>query len=304
MNQKNSHIIKKFDEKYQQWLSSIRKENKKKRKIVGNPKPILKWAGGKRQLLQQIHENLPSHFNRYFEPFVGGGAVFFYLLPEKAVLIDNNPVLMNVYKVIQTSVQELIDDLEKHRNEKEYYYKVRKKDRQSEFSEMSTIEKASRMIFLNKTCYNGLFRVNKKGQFNVPFGRYKNPNYCDKENLLAVHRLLQNVELYTESFEKVLAMAKPNDFIYFDPPYVHISDTANFTSYTKDDFGLDDQEKLAQTFDTLDKRGCYVLLSNSHCDYILNRYQKYEIVLVKAKPAINSDASKRGFIKEVLIKNY
>lgn len=298
------HGIKENTTDFKRWVEKIRMDNRKKQKIKDIPKPVLKWAGGKRQLLPQISNLLPSKYNNYIEPFVGGGALFFYLMPENATLIDNNPILINVYQVIQNSVSELIDSLKKHRNEKEYYYNVRKLDRQSSFADLSEIEKASRTIFLNKTCYNGLYRVNSKGQFNVPFGRYKNPKYLDKRNLLAVHRLLQNVTLINDSFEKVLELAKTNDFIYFDPPYVPISDTANFTSYTKEDFSLKDQENLARVFKKLDERGCYVLLSNSYCDFILEQYQDYEIVPVKAKRAINSNAKKRGYIKEVLIRNY
>ena len=181
---------------------------------------------------------------------------------------------------------------------------VRNFDRAVEFNEWTDIEKASRIMFMNKCCFNGLYRVNSKGQFNVPFGKYKNPNFRNKENLIAVHKSLQNVEVLNGPFQKCLEFAGKDDFLYFDPPYVPISDTANFTSYTKHNFGLDDQKELYNTFKELHEKGCYVMLSNSYCDFILDLYEEFNIHTLKAKRAINSDASKRGEIKEVLILNY
>ncbi|WP_457558425.1 DNA adenine methylase [Candidatus Harpocratesius sp.] len=285
-------------------LIEKRIKNRKFKKIVGNPHPFLKWAGGKRQLIEQYDEFIPNDIEEYIEPFVGGGAMFFYLLPDFAILIDNNPVLINSYKIIKNNVNELLKLLEKHENNSEYYYKIRSLDRHPDFDKLSDIEKASRTIYLNRCCYNGLYRVNKKGQFNVPFGRYKNPIFCDKENLLAVHQSLQNVELICDSFEKVTEFATENSFIYMDPPYVPISDTASFTSYTKEDFGKEQQIKLKKVFETLDKKGSKVMLSNSYCEFILDLYEKYEIKIVYATRAINSNANKRGKIKEILILNY
>ncbi len=286
------------------WRAKIRNKNHEEQKIASIPKPFLKWAGGKRQLLKVLAQNLPKEYNTYYEPFVGGGALFFYLLPDNAMLFDNNPILMNVYQVIQRSVDELIQLLQEHRNEKEYFYSIRKMDRNGQFQTLSPIEKASRTIFLNKTCFNGLYRVNSRGEFNVPFGRYKNPNYCDIPNLEAVHKALQNISLQVGSFEKVLDFAEKGDFVYFDPPYVPLSKTANFTSYTKEDFAMEDQQRLVEVFNELDQRGCKVLLSNSYSDFVLDKFQQYEIIPVDAKRAINSDASKRGYIKEALIRNY
>jgi len=197
-----------------------------------------------------------------------------------------------------------MDSLKKHKNDKEYYYNIRGVDRTPEFKEWTDVEKASRIMFMNKCCFNGLYRVNSKGQFNVPFGSYKNPNFCDDENLLAVQKSLKNVQIINNSFQECLKYAEEGDFIYFDPPYVPISDSANFTSYTKDNFGLEDQQKLYETFEILNERGCSVMLSNSYCDFILDLYQGFNISTLKAKRAINSDATKRGAIKEVLVTNY
>ncbi|NVM56227.1 MAG: Dam family site-specific DNA-(adenine-N6)-methyltransferase, partial [Candidatus Helarchaeota archaeon] len=198
--------------------------------MFGVPYPFLKWAGGKRQLLNKLDKYFPNHFEKYIEPFMGGGAVFFYLLPERTILIDNNEELINSFKVIQKQLEELILSLKKHRNEKEYFYKIRNVDRNlEEFSKWSNVERASRTIYLNRCCFNGLYRVNSKGHFNVPFGKYKNPKFCDEKNLRAVNLVSKNVKLLNASFEKCLDFAEKGDFIYLDPPYHPLSETANFT---------------------------------------------------------------------------
>jgi len=286
------------------FLKEKRILNKLNKTIVGAPYPFLKWAGGKRQLLNKFSEYFPGNFKNYIEPFVGGGAVFFYLLPNSAILIDNNEELINCYKIIQNQVEELILSLKQHRNEKEYYYQIRNIDRnRQEFSKWSNIERASRTIYLNKCCFNGLYRVNNKGQFNVPFGEYTNPKFCDEKNLKAVSSVLKNVQIMNSSFEKCLDFAEKDDFIYFDPPYVPISETASFTSYTKDNFGPEDQRKLFRVFKELDERRCKIILSNSYCEFILDLYRDYHIEIIEANRAINSDGTKRGKIKEVLIFN-
>jgi len=282
-----------------------REQNRKAKTIVDVPKPFLKWAGGKRQLISQMDPLFPKNFNKYIEPFVGGGAIFFYLLPKRAILMDINQELINVYNVIKNNIKALIKSLKKHVNKREYYYKIRNLDREpSIYENLSNVEKASRTIYLNRCCYNGLYRVNSKGQFNVPFGRYKNPQFCDEKNLIAVHKALKNVEIVNASFEKCLDFAEKNDFIYLDPPYVPISNSSNFTSYTKDSFGREDQIKLYHIFKALDERGCKVMLSNSYNEFILNLYKDYKIKILQAKRAINSDAKKRGEIKELLITNF
>ncbi len=276
----------------------------KKKTIVDVPKPFLKWVGGKRQLILQMNDYFPKEFNKYIEPFVGGGAIFFYLLPETAILIDVNKELINTYNIIKNNVSELIKSLKNHKNEKDYYYEVRSKDRNpEEYNKLSDVNKASRTIYLNRCCFNGLYRVNSKGQFNVPFGKYKNPKFCDEENLVAIHKALQNALLINDSFEKCLDFAEKGDFIYFDPPYVPISSSANFTSYTKGNFGKEDQIRLFNVYKNLDERGCKVMLSNSYSDFILDLYKDYQINILYAKRAINSDGSKRGEIKELLITN-
>lgn len=282
-----------------------RRQNKKVKKIVGVPHPFIKWAGGKKQLLEQINKYLPKKFNKYLEPFVGGGALFFYLLPNKAILIDNNEELINCYRVIKNKIGELINSLKKHKNIKDYFYKIRSIDRiPEEFKKLTDVERASRIIFLNRCCFNGLYRVNSKGEFNVPFGKYENPKFCDEENLLAVNTVIKDIQIINGDFKECLELAEKDDFIYFDPPYQPVSTTANFTSYTKENFNKEDQVRLFKVYEELDNRGCKVMLSNSYNDFILDLYKKYDLKTVYAKRAINSDASGRGQIKEVLIINY
>ena len=279
---------------------------KKVRNLMSEkPHPFLKWAGGKRQLISQMKKYFPRNCNRYIEPFIGGGAVFFYMKPKFSIIIDINEELINCYKVIKTNVKELIELLGNHKNEKDYYYSIRALDRDEEkFSKLSNIEKASRMIYLNRCCYNGLYRVNSKGEFNVPFGKYNNPNFCDEENLLAVSKALENVSIIHGSFEICLDYAEKGDFVYFDPPYHPISKTSSFTSYTKENFGRDSQQKLFYVFKKLDERDCKLMLSNSYNDYIKNLYNEYKIIKLNARRAINSNAAKRGNINELLILNY
>jgi len=268
------------------------------------PHPFVKWAGGKRQLIPKMEKYIPNEYKKYIEPFIGGGALFFHLNPPEAILIDNNKELINCYNVIKANLDELVVSLKKHKNNKEYYYEVREADRNlTEFSNWSDVERASRTIYMNRCCYNGLYRVNSKGFFNVPFGRYKNPRFCDEENLKAVHEALQTAEIIWGDFEDCLNYANKGDFIYFDPPYHPLSETANFTSYTKDNFGKESQERLFKVFDELNNRGCKLLLSNSYNKFIIELYKDYKIIILNAKRAINSNPDKRGEIKEVLVLN-
>ncbi len=279
---------------------------KQNRNIINNlPHPFLKWAGGKRQLISQMNKYFPKNFNKYIEPFLGGGAVLFYLKPDFSIIIDINKDLINCYKVIKNNVKDLIDLLKTQKNEKSYYYKIRALDRDEEkFIKLSNIEKASRIIYLNRCCYNGLYRVNSKGQFNVPFGKYKNPNFCDEENLIAVSKVLENVKIIHGSFDTCLDYAEKDDFIYFDPPYYPISKTSSFTSYTKENFGENSQQKLFNVFKRLDERDCKLMLSNSYSEYIKNLYKDYKIITLDARRAINCNAEKRGNINVLLILNY
>ncbi|MFX3619543.1 MAG: DNA adenine methylase [Sporolactobacillus sp.] len=270
--------------------------------------PFLKWAGGKRQLLPEIRKYIPEKFNTYYEPFVGAGAVLFDIQPKKAVINDINLDLINTYRTILAHVDELIDDLKKHKNEKDYFYTIRDLDRQDVFTNMSPIEKSSRLIYLNKTCYNGLFRVNSRGQFNVPFGKYKNPQIINERVIRAVHDYLASSEItfLCEDFESVVAQAKANDFVYFDPPYDPVSDTSSFTGYSLGGFDREKQVKLRDTAVHLNEKGCKVLLSNSATDFIRDIYgaKGFHIETVSATRSINSISAKRGKIDEVLVMNY
>jgi len=269
-------------------------------------RPFLKWAGGKRRLLSEIRRYVPEKFNTYFEPFLGAGAVLFNLQPAKAVVNDINSELINVYEVIRTDVAALITDLAKHKNEKEYYYQLRDIDRTEGFFSLSPVERASRIIFLNKTCYNGLFRVNSQGHFNVPFGAYKNPKIVDEPVLQAIRQYLVNsdIAILNTDFETALAQATKDDFIYLDPPYEPVSHTASFTGYSLNGFGRDQQIRLKRVFDNLSMRGCKILLSNSATPFIRELYKDYTIVTISASRAINSNALKRGKIAEILVMNH
>ena len=266
-----------------------------------SPKPPVKWAGGKSKLIPQFEPLFPKkEFTLYAEPFVGGGAVFFHLLPEESILIDDNEELINFYLVVRDNLEELLNDLRKHRNTKEYYYSVRAMDP----SELSPVERASRFLYLNKTAYNGLWRVNSQGKHNVPFGRYKNPKIADEANLRLVSQALRKANLLCDDFSRVLDFAKEGMFVYLDPPYHPLSDTASFTSYTADAFGASDQERLAGVFRELDRRGCLVMLSNSDTPFVRSLYPGYDIQVVYAPRAINCRADRRGPVTELVIRNY
>ncbi len=267
------------------------------------PKPFVKWAGGKRQLVDILLSNVPPSFNRYFEPFVGGGALLFELQPQKAVISDINEELINAYKVIKDNVEELINSLKKHKNTKEYYYAIRAINPKT----LTPVERASRFIYLNKTCFNGLYRENSKGQFNVPFGKYKNPKICDEENLRAVSEFLNKIEIVILNcdYKETCEMAKSEDFVYLDPPYYPISKTASFTKYNKNGFSEEDQIELSEIFKDLDRKGCYVMLSNSNTEFIKKLYANYRIQEIKANRFINCKANRRGKSNiEVLITNF
>ncbi len=268
-------------------------------------KPIIKWVGGKRQLINEIKEYMPKEFGRYFEPFVGGGALFFELGLEGSFINDYNEELTNLYRVIKSKPDKLIDDLKKHINSSKYYYEIRALDRNREaFAQLSDIQRASRFIYLNKSGFNGLYRVNKKGEYNVPYGRYKNPKYLDEENIKSVSRLLQSTTITNGDFEIIKDHIKAKDFIYLDPPYAPLSKSSNFTSYTDKGFDNDMQFRLKELCDYIDSIGAYFMLSNSYASFVLDLYSSYDIKIVKANRAINCQASSRGKISEVLVINY
>ncbi len=283
--------------------------------ISRNCHPFIKWAGGKSRLITQIKYFLPKHFNNYFEPFLGSGALFFYLInlgkinKKSAIqLSDINVELINTYKTIKCSLTELINQLQQ--NEKEYlndpqnfYYKLR-----NENSEFNRIKKSARFITLNKTCYNGLYRVNKKGFFNVPFGRYNNPNICDIDNLTKVNKILNSTNTTIENYDyqKILPKVTKDDFIYIDPPYHPLTETAKFTNYTSFGFDTFQQKRLANFFNELDRRKCKIILSNSDTIFIRDLYSSFKenIISLKALRSINSNSEKRKNHKELIIKNF
>ncbi|MGI6525045.1 MAG: DNA adenine methylase [Bdellovibrionota bacterium] len=269
-----------------------------------SPRPFIKWAGGKKQLLKILKGLAPSNFNRYFEPFVGGGALFFELQPKNAYLSDINGELINAYTAVRDNCKKLCQALKKHKGGEEYYYEIRNADRRPSYNRWHSVSKASRLIYLNKNCYNGLYRVNSLGQFNVPFGRYKNPKWLDEDNLQACSIALKDTHLKVASFESVLKKAEKGDFVYFDPPYAPLSATSNFTTYNPNGFGQDEQLRLRDVCVELDKRGVKWMLSNSAAPLIMELYKGFNIYKVKAARVINSKGSGRGKITEVLITNY
>ncbi len=282
-------------------------------------KPFLKWAGGKTQLLPEISQNLPSSISNYFEPFLGGGSVLFYILNncdvKNVIVSDINEDLINVYNIVKNDVDNLINILTdfKENHSFEFYYSLRglesritKKHniilKDSNFCS-DDVTKAARFIYLNKTCFNGLYRVNSDNQFNVPMGKYKNPSIFDNDGLIRISKLIQKVNFKVCSYSNILKFVKKNDFLYLDPPYDKIDDNS-FTSYTKDDFTRDDQVLLKDFCNTLNKKKVKFLQSNSSTDFINSNYKKFNIKEVNARRMINSNGLNRGLIKEVLIKNY
>lgn len=266
--------------------------------------PIVKWVGGKRQLMFELLKNMPQNYNRYFEPFIGGGALFFELQLDNAYISDMNEELINLYQVVRDNVDELITDLKKHDISKEYFMEIRNIDRTEDYENWSSVQKASRFIYLNRTCFNGMYRVNSKGEFNVPFGHYKNPRIVDEKNLINCSNLLQRTEIRHSDFSEILTKVQEGDFVYFDPPYVPLNETSSFTSYTKDGFDIDMQFKLRDVCDELDSMGVKFLLSNSDTKLVNELYENYNIKKVFASRQINANADGRGKITEVLVRNY
>jgi DNA adenine methylase len=278
------------------------------------PKPFVKWVGGKRQLLAQFREMelyppkaFNSKTNKYFEPFVGGGAMFFDLLPLNASINDINSELVVTYTSIRDNAEQLISELNsgKYKYDKDIFLNIRA----WELETVSEIKRAARFIYLNRTAFNGMYRVNKSGKFNVPFGRYTNPQICDAENIRRVAEVLKNTKVSNTSYKYVLDEAKKGDFVYFDPPYYPVSKTASFTSYSNDVFLEKEQQELKDAFIELHKRGCFVMLSNSDTPFVKSLFQQRKkdcitIHTVLAGRNINSNAGKRGKIREVLITNY
>jgi len=268
--------------------------------LENRAKPVLKWAGGKRALLPELLARLPEKINSYYEPFFGGGALFFAGRFPSAVIGDVNKELINVYRVIRDHSGRLLKELEKHPYEKEHFYRVRAQAP----SALSAIRRAARFIYLNKTCFNGLYRVNSRGEFNVPFGAYKNPRIRDPETIREASARLRGVTLQEGGYRETTASAQAGDFVYFDPPYEPVSATSRFVSYSRDGFTSEDQADLAYAFRELDARGVRCLLSNSSAPLIRKLYRGFKIETVYAPRSVNSSASGRGKVAETLIRNY
>ncbi len=272
-------------------------------------RPFVKWAGGKRQIIDKLKEYVPDEFDTYYEPFVGGGALLFELSPKKAVINDSNKELMNVYNVLCDEEKfkkmcSVLNNYEVNHGEA-FFYEIRSKDKNKKtFDRLSDYTRAARTIYLNKACFNGLYRVNSKNEFNVPFGKKTKVNTYDGGNLITVSNYLtmNDVKIMSVDFEEAVKDAKKGDFIYFDPPYD--SDTKTFNSYTEEGFGKEEQVRLSRVYKELANKGCYVMLSNHNTMLVKELYKDYNIHKIEAKRNINANGKKRGMVEEVIITNY
>ena len=273
-------------------------------------KPIVKWAGGKRQLMENIIKLMPENYNKYYEPFIGGGALLFELMPEEATINDINTELMSIYHCLSNEkyFNLMINSLKKHEenHSEAYYLQVREKDKMDQFENLNIWEKAARTIYLNKTCFNGLYRVNKSGYFNVPSGKKVKAKTYDKDNIKLLHEYFLNkhITILNTDFEIALQSVKKGDFVYFDPPYDSLDNSKSFTAYTKFNFTKEDQIRLFKCYDNLSNSGAYLMLSNNNTPFINELYEDYNIHIVNAKRMINSNGKGRGNVEEVLITNY
>ena len=273
-----------------------------------NLQPFTKWTGGKRQLLGELRSYMPETFGRYFEPFVGGGALFFDLAPEQAVINDFNEELINAYRQIKNNPAELINLLIKHKenNSKDYYLELRSADRDGRISRMTGVERAARILYMLRVDFNGLYRVNSKNQFNVPYGRYKNPKIVDVDLLYQISEYLNenDVEILQTDFAEAVKDAQTGDFVYFDPPYIPLNETSSFTSYTHEGFSYEEQVRLRDTFKELTERGVYAMLSNSSSPLVEELYKDFNIYFVEAQRTNGAKSSSRGKISEIIVTNY
>jgi len=267
-------------------------------------RPVLKWVGGKRRLIEQIIELFPENYNdrAYHEPFFGGGALFFHLEPNRGSINDVNKRLINFYRVLKEKPKELIEEASQYIYDKAEYYRLRTRFNEEQLTE---VEDAAILLYLNKTGYNGLYRVNSKGKYNVPFGRYKNPRIVDEERIIEASKLLENISINSERFYSVKKHAERGDLVYFDPPYLPVSETSDFTAYSKSGFGYEDHVLLKDTCLDLDQRGVYFVQSNSYVEPILELYKDigFRIEIVQMNRAINSKTSRRGGVNEILVTN-
>jgi len=270
---------------------------------------FVKWAGGKGKLIPQFEKHFPEKIDTYFEPFLGSGAIFFHIVqshkPKKIILSDVNHILIELYRNVKENPDHLIKLLREHKKNhtpenSEYYYNMREKYNQLQ----NTIEKSALFLYLNRTCFNGLYRENSKGHFNVPMGKYKNPSIVNDTKLLKASQILKNAEVLEKDFEEILDSVKKGDFVYLDPPYHPVSETSSFTSYSKDDFGKEDQKRLAKFCKKLNEKGAKFMLSNSDTKFIKTLYSEFNIHLVSTRRMISADKSKRNMINEVVVTNY
>ena len=273
-----------------------------------NLQPFTKWTGGKRQLLGELRSYMPETYGRYFEPFVGGGALFFDLAPEQAVINDFNEELINAYRQIKNNPAELINLLIKHKenNSKDYYLELRSADRDGRISRMTGVERAARILYMLRVDFNGLYRVNSKNQFNVPYGRYKNPKIVDVDLLYQISEYLNenDIEILQTDFAEAVKDAQTDDFVYFDPPYIPLNETSSFTSYTHEGFSYEEQVRLRNTFKELTERGVYAMLSNSSSPLVEELYKDFNIYFVEAQRTNGAKSSSRGKISEIIVTNY
>jgi len=273
-----------------------------------NLQPFTKWTGGKRQLLEELRSYMPETYGRYFEPFVGGGALFFDLAPEQAVINDFNEELINAYRQIKNNPAELINLLIKHKenNSKDYYLALRSADRDGRISRMTGVERAARILYMLRVDFNGLYRVNSKNQFNVPYGRYKNPKIVDVDLLYQISEYLNenDIEILQTDFAEAVKDAQTGDFVYFDPPYIPLNETSSFTSYTHEGFSYEEQVRLRNTFKELTERGVYAMLSNSSSPLVEELYKDFNIYFVEAQRTNGAKSSSRGKISEIIVTNY
>jgi len=268
---------------------------------LSDAKPFLKWAGGKGRLLNKLSKFFPKNYNSYFEPFIGGGAVFFHLNPEKAIINDLNNELINLYNAIKKNPEKLmeeLDGLQGNVDDKDFFLKMRSKKPKKE------LDRAVRMIFLNRTCYNGMYRVNSKGEFNVPFGDMGTPKLYEKKNIIACSQALKKTTILCGEYKKLNQRIRKKDFVYLDPPYVPLSDTAHFTSYTSEKFGERQQLELLEFCKKIDQKGGLFMLSNSYNEFTEKLYCKFNTNTIKAARSVAAKSESRAEIKEIVVTNY
>jgi DNA adenine methylase len=312
MDETGSVAILEINGKIMNMVKAVKKEpvkivQAKSVTAIDSPKPFIKWVGGKRQILPELIKRMPEKVASYYEPFIGGGALLWSLHNKKVesiVISDYNHELSNLYQVVKSHPERLIESLKKHKNTEYYFYELRRIDREKSYQKISSIKKASRFIYINKTGFNGLYRVNMKGENNVPFGRYSNPKIVDEINLWRCSNFLQDVKVMNGDFECIKSFIDQDSFVYLDPPYIPLSSTSNFTSYTEQGFDIDMQFRLREFCDYIDSVGAKFMLSNSSSQLVYELYESYNVDIVMASRVVNCKGTGRGKIEELIIRNY